>query len=108
MKRLTQIKAILPALLLLGGGIVGLAAARFLPADGERVAILAPGRDALGVVAAAGGLAFGGSGGAIYAVSAEPGFIDRLYRSGAWLVVRFDGAAGCLRTNPEDTSYERS
>lgn len=99
MKRSTTLRSALPATVLLALGMAALAAPQFLPADTDRVAVFAPGGAALQVVAAAGGSAFGGSTTAVYAVSAEPGFVDRLYASGAWLVLRFDGAAGCLQSN---------
>jgi hypothetical protein len=103
-----QLRSALPAVLLLAAGVAGLAAPQVLPADGDRVAIVAPGHDLLKIVADAGGLAFGASHTAIYATSTEPGFVDRLYHSGAWLVLRFDGVAGCLRAQFQETNYERS
>lgn len=102
-----NVKASLPALFLLGFGVTALSAAQFMPVDGGRVAVLAPDGDPLQVVVAAGGTALGGAPGVVYAASAEPGFIDRLYRSGAWLVLRYDGAAGCLQANLEENTYER-
>lgn len=99
MKRSATLKSALPAVLLLVFGMSALAAPQFLPADSDRVAVFAPGGSALEIVATAGGSAFGGSATAVYAVSAEPDFVDRLYASGAWLVLRFDGAAGCLQSN---------
>lgn len=107
MNRSPTLKAALPAILLLVIGLAALAAPQFLPADSDRVAVFAPGGDALNVVATAGGLAFGGSTNAVFAVSTEPGFVDRLYHSGAWLVLRFDGASGCLPSNIEETDYAR-
>ncbi|HNB28848.1 MAG TPA: hypothetical protein PLR41_17900 [Alphaproteobacteria bacterium] len=95
MSRSASLKAALPAILLLGFGTAALAAPQFLPGDADRVAVFAPRGKGLEVVAAAGGRAFGGSSTAVYAVSNDPDFVHRLYRSGAWLVLRFDGAAGC-------------
>lgn len=102
-----SLKAAFPAALLLAFGVAALAAPQFLPRDSDRVAVFAPGGAALGVVAAAGGSAFGSSATAVYAISTEPDFIDRLYASGAWLVLRFDGASGCLQSNPGITENAR-
>ena len=96
-----------PCLLLLLCGFAGIAAPQVMPGDGERVAVIAPGSDALGIVAAAGGTALTTTGTGIIAVSSEPGFVTRLYHSGAWLVLRFDGALGCLSANFEESDNER-
>ncbi|MEZ5831567.1 MAG: hypothetical protein R3D05_10330 [Dongiaceae bacterium] len=77
-------------------GFAGIAAPQVLPADGERVAVIASAGKALGIVAAAGGRAIATTDSGVIAVSDEPGFVGRLYHSGAWLVVRFDGLLGCL------------
>lgn len=97
----------MPAGVLLVLGLAALAMPQFLPADTERVAVFAPTGKALAAVAAAGGTAFGGAGNAVYAVSAEPGFVGRLYQSGAWLVLRFDGVAGCTGTLREKDDHAR-
>ena len=103
-----RLKLLGPGLALLLCGSAGIAAPQFLPADGERMAVIAPGADALGIVAAAGGEAISTTGTGIVAVSSEPGFAGRLYRSGAWLVLRFDGLLGCLTFNPKELDDERS
>jgi hypothetical protein len=41
------------------------------------------------------------------AVSNDPEFVARLYRSGAWLVLRFDGLIGCLDPTKKETIDER-
>jgi hypothetical protein len=91
-----------PAAALLLCGFAGIAAPQILPADGERVAVIAPAAQVLGIVAAAGGEAIAATGTGLVAVSSEPGFVGRLYGSGAWLVVRFDGLLGCLNPDLED------
>ena len=101
-----RLKLLIPCILLLGG-FAGIAAPQLLPADGARVAVIAPGHDPLSVVAAAGGKAVVTTGTGIIAVSTEPGFTGRLYRSGAWLVLRYDGLVGCLNPTLEDSDNER-
>ena len=96
-----------PCCLLLVGGFSGIAAPQVLPAAGERVAVIAPGADALRIVAAAGGNALTQTDTGIIAVSSDPEFVARLYRSGAWLVLRFDGLIGCLDPNRKETIDER-
>jgi hypothetical protein len=88
-------------------GFAGIAAPQVLPGAGERVAVIAPGADALGIVAAAGGKALAATDTGIIAISDDAGFVARLYRSGAWLVVRFDGSLGCLNSNSGKVSNER-
>lgn len=78
-----------------------------MPGDGDRVAVIAPGADALRIVAAAGGDALAATDTGMIAVSSTPGFVGRLYHSGAWLVLRFDGLLGCLNSNPKDSDNER-
>ena len=101
-----RLTLLLPCLLL-SGGFGAIAAPQLLPADGARVAVIAPGEDVLGLVAAAGGRAIVASDAGIVAVSDEPGFIGRLYRSGAWLVLRYDRLLGCLNPTREDPDNER-
>jgi hypothetical protein len=101
-----RLKLLIPCILLLGG-FGGIAAPQLLPADGARVAVIAPGHDPLGLIAAAGGEAIVTTGTGIIAVSTEPGFTGRLYRSGAWLVLRYDGLVGCLNPTTEDSENER-
>jgi hypothetical protein len=108
MQSLRHVIAALPAALLLTGGLGALAAAQFLPADTDRVAVFAPEGAALRAVAEAGGAVLGAADGTIYAVSAEPGFIGRLYASGAWLVLRFDGAAACTPSDLREYDNARS
>lgn len=96
-----------PCCLLLVGGFAGIAAPQLLPAAGERVAVVAPGADALRIVAAAGGNALTTTDTGIIAVSSDPEFVTRLYRSGAWLVLRFDGLIGCLDPTKKETIDER-
>jgi hypothetical protein len=101
-----RLKLLIPCILLLGG-FGGIAAPQVLPADGARVAVIAPGQDALDLVAASGGEAISTNGIAMIAVSDQSGFAGRLYRSGAWLVLRFDGLLGCLKPILEDSDNER-
>ena len=96
-----------PCCLLLVCGFAGIAAPQVLPAAGERVAVIAPGADALRIVAAAGGNALTQTDTGIIAVSSDPEFVARLYRSGAWLVLRFDGLIGCLDPTRKETIDER-
>jgi hypothetical protein len=85
-----------PCCLLLVCGFAGIAAPHVLPATGERVAVVAPGADAVRIVARAGGYALTTTDTGVIAVSNDPEFVARLYGSGAWLVLRFDGLIGCL------------
>ena len=101
-----RLKLLIPSILLLSG-FGGIAAPQLLPVDGARVAVIAPGHDALSLVAAAGGEALVTTDTGIIAVSTEPGFTGRLYRSGAWLVLRYDGLLGCLNPTLEDSDHER-
>jgi hypothetical protein len=96
-----------PCCLLLACGFAGIAAPQVFPAAGERVAVVAPGADALRIVAAAGGNALTTTDTGIIAVSNDPEFVARLYRSGAWLVLRFDGLIGCLDPTKKETIDER-
>ena len=96
-----------PCCLLLVGGFSGIAAPQILPAAGERVAVVAPGADAVRIVAAAGGNALTTTDTGVIAVSNDPEFVARLYRSGAWLVLRFDGLIGCLDPTKKETIDER-
>ena len=97
-----------PSFVLLLGGLVGIAAPQVMPSDGERVAVITPSTDALGIVAAAGGRVLTATGTGIIAISSEPGFTSRLYRSGAWLVLRFDGPLGCLNSDLKESDDARS
>lgn len=101
-----RLKLLVPGILLLGG-FSAMAAPQVVPADGARVAVIAPGMDAVTLVAAAGGKAIATTDTGIIAVSDQPGFTGRLYRSGAWLVLRFDGLIGCLNPALEESDNER-
>ena len=101
-----RLKLLVPGILLLSG-FSAMAAPQVVPADGARVAVIAPGMDAVTLVAAAGGKAIATTDTGIIAVSDQPGFTGRLYRSGAWLVLRFDGLVGCLNPALEDYDNER-
>jgi hypothetical protein len=102
-----RLKILGPCALLLLCGFGGIAASQILPRDTERVAVIAPGADPLAIVAAAGGKALSTTGIGIIAISGEPGFSTRLYRSGAWLVLRFDGLVGCLTPREENPDNDR-
>jgi TctA family transporter len=97
-----RLKMFGPSTALMLFGFAGIAASQVAPIDGTPVAVIAPASQALSIVAAAGGKAITTSDTGIIAVSEEPGFTGRLYDSGAWLVVRFDGQLGCLNPNVED------
>jgi hypothetical protein len=92
-----------PCCLLLVCGFAGIAAPQVLPAAGERVAVVAPGADAVRIVARAGGNALTTTDTGVVAVSNDPEFVARLYRSEAWLVLRFDGVIGCLDPTRKET-----
>jgi hypothetical protein len=101
-----RFKLVIPCILLLGA-FGGIAVPQLLPVEGARVAVIAPGQDALNLVAAAGGKAISATDTATIAVSDESGFAGRLYRSGAWFVLRYDGLLGCLKPILEDSDNER-
>lgn len=102
-----RLKIVGPSLMLLCAGLAGVMAPRLLPVDGARVAVVAPGADALVIVAAAGGQALAATPTGVIAASNEPGFAQRLYRSGAWLVMRYEGGTGCLTTETKESQNER-
>ena len=102
-----RLRVLSPCALLLVCGFAGIAAPQVLPGDGERVAVIAPGADTLGIVAAAGGRVLTATDTGLIAISDEPGFSARLYQSGAWLVLRFDGLVGCLSPATEETDNDR-
>ena len=93
--------AFLPALVLavLGVGAIGFASVWPHQADAasQPLAVFAWNRDAVGVVVAAGGriVSPGRVPGSIIAIADDPQILDRLYQSGAILVLRADGAVGC-------------
>jgi hypothetical protein len=107
---LTTIKhlaAALPAAALVAFGTIGLAVAELLPdrEAGSPVGILIYGGDAAEaarVVAAADGrlVSAGGWAETVIAVSEDPDFVNKLYRAGASLVFRADGAVGCSGALP--------
>ena len=82
-----RLKIFWPCCLLLVCGFAGIAAPQVLPA--------------------AGGYALTTTDTGIVAVSNDPDFVARLYRSGAWLVLRFDGVIGCLDPTKKETIDER-
>jgi hypothetical protein len=97
-----SIAALLPAAALILSGTVALGAAELHPraVASAPLGILVFGRDsgdAARIVAAAGGrlVSSGGWLGTVVAVSDDPDFAARLYRAGASLVFRADGAVGC-------------
>jgi len=99
---INRIKAALPAGLLILAGTIGLGAAelRPQPKPGVPLGVYLAGQkssDALRVIAAADGrlVTFGGWLGTPIAVSDDPDFAAKLYRAGATLVFRADGAVGC-------------
>ena len=102
-----RLRVLGPCALLLVCGFAGIAAPQVLPKVGDRVAVIAPGADALLIVAAAGGQVLTTTDTGLIAVSNEPGFSTRLYRSGAWLVLRFNGQVGCLSPATEETDNDR-
>lgn len=88
-------------------GMIGLAIAGLRPSgqDREPIGIIVIGGDAgtaARVVAAADGrlVASGGWLQAVIARSDDPDFVARLYRAGASLVFRADGAVGCAGALP--------
>jgi hypothetical protein len=115
---LTVIKhltAALPAAALVAFGTVGLAVSELLPSGetGSPVGILVYGHgaaDAARVIAAADGrlLSAGGWADAVIAVSDQPDFVNKLYRAGASLVFRADGAVGCSGTLPTVTEGQEA
>ena len=102
-----RLKIFWPCCLLLVCGFAGIAAPQVLPATGERVAVVAPGADAVRIVARAGGNALTTTDTGVIADSSDPEFVARLYRSGAWLDLRFDGVIGCLDPTKKELIDER-
>jgi hypothetical protein len=96
-----------PCCLLLVCGFAGIAAPQVLPVAGERVAVIAPDADAVRIVARSGGNVLTTTDTGVIAVSNDPEFVARLYRSGAWLVLRFDGVIGCLDPTGKEPIDER-
>ena len=95
----------LPALALVFCGTAGLAVAELMPQGRAQVplGVVILGSDgaaAARLVAAADGrlLSYGGWLGSVVAVSDDPDFAARLYRAGASLVFRADGAVVCAAT----------
>ena len=66
-----------PCCLLLVCGFAGIAAPQVLPAAGERVAVVAPGADAVRIVARAGGNALTTTDTGVIAVSNDPEFVAK-------------------------------
>ena len=93
--------ALLPALCLalLGVGAIGFASVwphRAASAN-QPLAVFGWDRDAVGIVVAAGGriVSPGRIPGSIIAIAEDPAILERLYQSGAILVLRADNAIGC-------------
>jgi hypothetical protein len=107
-----HLAAVLPAGALVVCGTIGLGVAELLPSSktSTPVGILVYGHDAAAaarVVAAADGrlVSTGGWAQSVIAVSDDPDFVSKLYRAGASLVFRADGAVGCsgaLSTDSKD------
>lgn len=102
-----HLAAALPAAVLVAFGTIGLAIAELLPAreSGGPVGIIVYHGDAMAavrIVAAAEGrlLSVGGWAETVIAVSDDPDFVNKLYRAGASLVFRADGAVGCSGALP--------
>lgn len=115
MTPIKHIAAALPAAALVVCGTIGLAVAELRPSgkDGIPLGVLVIGggaADAAGVVAAAGGrlVSAGGWLQTVIAVSDSSDFEARLYRAGATLVFRADGAVGCSGALPIDPTKEPS
>jgi len=101
---MSKIRAYLPAGLLLAGSVFFTGGLTAWPRDGEPVAAVYPpgttGDAAFAGVVVAGAEAVLGTGALrtiVVARSDDPGFIDKLYRSGALMVVRAPAKGDCLR-----------
>jgi hypothetical protein len=87
------------AIVAVGIGMLGIAALHPVAQARSPVGILAAGdtADTVRMVATANGrlLSAGGWIGVVFATSEDPNFVAKLYRAGAVLVFRADGAVGC-------------
>lgn len=93
-----------PALLLLGFSVAWTGALMAWPRAGFPVAAIyspaVPGSQAFSGVVSAGAdavLGIGALPGIVVARSDDPGFIENLYKTGAWLVLRAPAKGECLR-----------
>ena len=109
MTTIKHLAAALPAAALVVCGTIGLGIAELLPSGetGTPVGILVYGQDtaaAARVIAAADGrlVSAGGWAETVIAVSDDPDFVSKLYRAGASLVFRADGAVGCSGALPTE------
>lgn len=71
------------------------AAAVFFTPAGNSVAVLAPLTGGVSAVVAAGGMPLGQKGWFVFARSAEPDFVRRLYGAGAIMVIDAESTGGC-------------
>lgn len=85
------------AALVLAAWALVMVAIPFLGPSGRQVAVVGDSAGAVRAVAAAGGRVIEARRGAILARSDRPGFVRRLYRAGAPLVLEGRIAAGCFR-----------
>lgn len=69
----------------------------FLGPEGRQVAVVGDRAEAFRIIAAADGRVVEARSGALLARSDRPGFVGRLYRAGAPLVLEGRIAAGCFR-----------
>jgi hypothetical protein len=76
--------------------LAGMAGVTLVASAGVPVAVLAPGglSPALAAVTEADGAILQVRGDTVIAIADDPGFVARLYRAGAMLVVRADGGCG--------------
>ena len=107
MTTIKHLAAALPAAALVAFGTIGLAVAELRPSGetGSPVGILIYGGNTAAVarvIAAADGrlVSAGGWAETVIAVSDDPDFVNKLYRAGASLVFRADGAVGCSGALP--------
>jgi hypothetical protein len=84
------------AALVLAAWALVMAAMPFLGPPGRQVAVVGDSGKAMRIIAAAGGQVVEARRGAVLARSDRPGFVRRLYRVGAPLVLEGRIAAGCF------------
>jgi hypothetical protein len=85
------------ALFVLAAWMLVMVAIPFLGPAGRQVAVVGDTASAFRIIAAAGGQVVEARRGAVLARSDRPGFVRRLYRAGAPLVLEGRIAAGCFR-----------